>query len=67
MLVSSILFDPENKVIVTGTNNGMVAFIELDTGKYSGNYREIKDNEISSLSLIEDPEYKIIMAKVAAG
>ena len=40
VLVSSILFDPENKVIVTGTNNGMIAFIELDTGKYSGNYRE---------------------------
>ena len=65
VLVSSILFDPENKVIVTGTNNGMIAFIELDTGKYSGNYRELKDNEISSLSLIEDPEYKSLIEKAA--
>jgi len=65
VVVSYLSYELQNKLIVTGTHNGLIAFWEIETGKLNGTYHEPKDEEITSICSIETSNY--IMLSNAIG
>ena len=60
VVVSYLAYEPQNKFIISGTHNGLLAFWEIETGKLNGTYHEQKDEEITSICLIDTTNYIIL-------
>ena len=59
-MFSVLNYHPKCQVIIGGTNNGLVGFWDLNTGKLNGQFKEKKDDEITSISLIEKAYYILV-------
>ena len=60
VVVSFLEYEPKNKFIISGTHNGLLAFWEIETGKLNGTYHEEKDEEITSICIIDNSNYIIL-------
>jgi len=60
VVVSYLEYEPKNKFIISGTHNGLLAFWEIETGKLNGTYHEEKDEEITSICIIDNSNYIIL-------
>lgn len=60
VVVSYLVYEPKNKLIISGTHNGLVAFWEIETGKLNGTYHEPKEEEITVICPIETSNYLIL-------
>ena len=57
--LTAIVYQSLNKLIVTGTQNGIVAFWEAETGKFLGQCACFGQEEIASIVVLKDLDYVI--------
>ena len=58
--LTTLVYQPEHKQLITGTQNGIVAFWEVETGKFWGQCACFGVEEIVSIAYIRDMEYVIV-------
>ena len=60
VILTSLMFEPMNKLILAGTQTGTLTFWECDTGKLTKSISEPGYQEISSIARLGDYPYVVI-------